>query len=85
MAEIVYILCALTSGVCAVLLLVQFRRTKTPLLMWSGVCFTALTVTNILLFIDLVVTPQIDLSLLRNSVAFIGASTLLYSLIRSSK
>jgi hypothetical protein len=52
--------------------------------MWSALCFLALTAGNILLFIDLVVVPKFDLSLLRTAIVFSGGSLLLYGLIRSS-
>lgn len=39
MVSIVYILCAITSLACAVLLLRSFRRTRARLLLWSGISF----------------------------------------------
>ena len=35
MAEAIYVLCALTSALCAVLLLRAFARTRVRLLFWS--------------------------------------------------
>ena len=83
MAEAVYILCALTSGVCAVLLLKHYGRSKVSIVLWTGVCFVALTLTNILLVVDLIVLPAIDLSAWRTGIALLGAMALLYELIRS--
>jgi Family of unknown function (DUF5985) len=82
MAETVYILCALTSILCAGLLFRQFRSTRASLLFWSTCCFACLALTNVLLFVDLVLLPDIDLSELRHSVTFAGMGMLLYGLIR---
>jgi hypothetical protein len=81
MAEAVYILCALTSLACAVLLLRGYGRTRMRLLLWSGLCFVALAVSNLVLFVDLVVIPGRDLSLVRSSLGLVGVATLLYGLI----
>ena len=42
MAEVIYVLCAVTSVVCAVLLQRQYAKTGTTLLAWSAVCFAGL-------------------------------------------
>ena len=81
MAEAVYILCALTSLACAVLLLRGYGRSRLRLLLWSGLCFAALAVSNLVLFADLVVFRGIDMSLWRSSIALVGIATLLYGLI----
>ena len=81
MAEAVYILCALTSMACAVLLLRGYRRSGMRLLLWSGLCFVALSISNLVLFVDLVMAPGMDLSLVRSSLGLLGVATLLYGLI----
>lgn len=81
MAGIVYLLCTLTALGCACLLLVGYKRTQTRLLLWSGLCFIGLTLNNLLVFIDLLVFPEIDLSLSRNTAALLGMVLLLYGLI----
>jgi hypothetical protein len=48
MAEVVYILGAASTLLCAVLLLRQYRVGRQPLLLWSGLCFCGLTLTNTL-------------------------------------
>ena len=85
MAEAVYILCALTSGLCAALLLRHYRRSRVPLVMWTGVCFVALTITNVLLVVDLIIFPSIDMILWRVGISLVGAVVLLYELIRSDE
>lgn len=80
-ATLVYLLCAVTSLVCAVLLLRAFARTRSHLLLWSGVCFAWFTLNNLLLFVDLEVLPDLDLSIARSGTAFVGAVTLLVALV----
>lgn len=81
MAMIVYILCAVTSGVCAFLLLRHYRRSRVKLLLWSGFCFICLGVSNVLLYVDLIMLPSVDLSVCRNLVALAGVTILTYGLI----
>lgn len=82
MAEAVYILCALTALTCAVLLLRAYKRTQSRLLLWSGLCFVGLTVSNIMLFIDLgVLVTEVNLYLPRICTTLASVSILLYGLI----
>jgi hypothetical protein len=60
-AAAVYILGALTTLLCAVLLLRGYLRSRAKLLLWSSICFFGLTVSNALIFADLVLLPGIDL------------------------
>ena len=81
----VYILCALTSLACTVLLIGRYRKSRVGLLFWSAVAFLLLTVANVLLFIDLVLLGQsMDLSIYRNGVTLIAIGVLLYGLIRNN-
>ena len=81
MAVAVYVLCALTSLACAVLLLRAYARNHARLLLWSGLCFCGLAVNNALLFTDRIVLPEIDLLLVREFTALVGLLLLLYGLI----
>lgn len=81
MAEVVYVLCALTSAACAGLLTRAWTRTRVPLLMWSALCFALLTLNNVLLFLDLVVITGVDLSVARSGSGLAGLLVLLYGLI----
>jgi len=82
MAEIVYVLCAATSILCALLLLRGYLRTRTRLLMWSTWCFVGLAINNILLFLDLAIFPDtIDLRLIRAASALAGMLLLVVGLI----
>jgi hypothetical protein len=79
--EAVYLLCAATSLACAVLLFDGHRRSGLPLLFWSGLCFAGLTVNNLLLFIDLIIGPAVDLSLWRSGIALAALGVLIYGLV----
>ncbi len=81
MAETVYILCTLTSTLCAVLLFRGFFRSRARLLLWSALCFAGLGVNNALLFVDKVVLPLHDLSVLRGAVALVALVLLVIGLI----
>ena len=81
MASLVYLLCAITSLICASLLLRSYLANRTPLLFWSSLCFIGLAMNNILLFIDLVIVPTIDLSLYRALCALIAVLLLVFGLI----
>lgn len=81
MAEIVYLCCALASLLCAILLIRSYRANRTPLLLWSSLCFVGLALNNALLFVDLVVALTIDLSLYRTLTALAALLLLLFGLI----
>lgn len=81
MEEIIYALCMLTSLVCAWLLLRGYRQNRFRLLLWSGLCFVALSVNNFLLILDKVVYPGVDLFTWRLTAALIAPLLLLYGLI----
>ena len=84
MAAIIYSLCALTALGCALLLLRGYRRSRYKLLLWSGLCFAGLTVNNLLLVIDKVALPDIDLVVPRTLVALLSMAVLLFGLIWDS-
>ena len=78
---LVYVLCALTSFACAVLLLRGYQRSRQRLLLWSGLCFAGLALNNVLLVVDLRVAPETDLSFVRTLPALAGVALLLYGFI----
>jgi hypothetical protein len=84
-AAIVYMLCALTSVLCAVLLLRTYFRGRGRLLFWSALCFVCMSISNILLFFDLVLLPTWNLSALRHGISVVGVLMLLYGLIWETK
>lgn len=85
MASLVYALCAVTSAGCVVLLIRGYRRQRNRLLLWSSVCFAGLFLNNLLLFIDLVLAPSVDLSAWRGFTGLGALLVLLYGLVWESK
>jgi hypothetical protein len=81
MAEFVYVLCLITSVLCAVLLLRAYLRNRTSLLMWSSLCFVGLAINNVLLLIDLVVVPSVDLQLVRTGSGVAALLPLAFGLV----
>ena len=81
MDKLIYTLCALTALGCAWLLLRAYRRTHARLLLWSGLCFVGLSINNLLLMLDRLALPSIDLSVWRSATALIALLTLLYGLV----
>jgi hypothetical protein len=83
MAELVYILCAVTSIGCAILLLRGYLRSASKLLFWSGLCFLFLSLNNIVLVVDLLVFPNVSFygQEIRNLFSSIAGSLLLFGLI----
>ena len=81
MGAAVYLLGAAIGFACAILLLRGYRRGRQRLLLWSGVCFAGLALSNVLLFVDLIVVPHVNLHLWRLAVAAMAMLILLYGLI----
>jgi hypothetical protein len=81
-AGLIYLMCAITSIICMILLAQAFSRTRSRLLFWSALCFVALAINNALLFCDLVVFPtQVDLQIPRLLASTIGTSLLVFGFI----
>jgi hypothetical protein len=85
MAEVVYILCAATSMFCAFLLFRSYRAQRSRLLMLSTLCFVGLAINSIVLFVDLLVLPDIDLRVFRTTAAFVSVLGFLVGLIWESR
>lgn len=85
MAPFVYIIGSLVSLCCAILLLRGYSRVKKRLLLWSALCFLGLSLSNLLVFVDLELLPTIDLFRIRLITAGISISLLLYGLIWESE
>jgi hypothetical protein len=82
MAGIVYILCALTSLLCAVLLYRAYSRSKLRFLFWCSFGFWGFTFNNVLLFIDLIIFPEINYIInIRTLPAVFGMVVMIYGLI----
>lgn len=85
LAEAVYVLGSVVTLLCAILLLRGYSKGKKRLLLWSGLCFVGLTVSNVLLFVDLIMVPDIDLYTWRLVTAAIAMLLLLHGLIWDSE
>ena len=85
MVPLVYILGSLTSLCCSLLLLRGYGRGRRKLLLWSGLCFAGLTISNFLVFVDLEMFPGVDLYRLRLVTAAVAMLLLLYGLIWESE
>jgi hypothetical protein len=80
-AEVVYVVCMLTSLFCAYLLFRSYRAQHSRLLLWSTLCFAGLAVSNALVVIDLIFLTDVDLRLVRSVVSFASTFVLLAGLI----
>lgn len=78
---LVFLLCIATSFVCTWLLYGGWRRTSTRLLFWSAACFAFLALNNLLVFVDLIIFPQVDLRPLRLAASLAAVIVLLWGLI----
>jgi hypothetical protein len=83
-APFVYLLCLATSIVCLVLLIRTYARTGVRLLLWTAFCFVGLAATNLLLFVDLVMLPDIDLLWARHVASFIAVVVLIHGFVWES-
>ena len=81
MVRVIYTLCTLTSLTCAWLLLRSFLHTKYRLLFWSGLCFVGLSLNNLLVVLDRIILPSMDLLRWRLVAALVAVSLLVYGLI----
>ena len=80
-AALLYLLCLLTSLLCAGLLWRAYRRSRAPLLAWSAVCFALLAVNNLFVVADMLVFTGTDLTLWRQSASVGAIAVLLYGFI----
>ena len=81
MVAVIYGLCAITAMLCAVLLFRAYRRNHSRMLFWSGIGFAGLTLDNLVVMIDKIVLPLIDLSVLRHAIALLAMMVFLWGLI----
>ena len=85
MAGLVYLLSAATSLLCAVMLLRSYATQHVRLLLWIGLCFVGLMIENVMLYVDVVVVPDVDLSLWRKLPGLAALVVLVFGLIWDSK
>ena len=80
-----YILCTAVCLLCAIMLTRGYFRGRHRLLLWSGLCFIGLTISNFLVFLDLIVLPSVNLYRMRLGTAAVSMLLLLYGLIWESE
>ena len=80
-ATAVYILCFLTSAACAWLLGRSYLANRTPLLLWSSICFAFLALNNLALVLDMVFLPAYDLRLTRLVLALAAVVALIWGFV----
>lgn len=80
----IYTLCGLASLFCFGVLLRGYMRHRTRILLSSSAAFLAFAIANVLLVIDLVFLPKVDLSVLRNGLTLAGVVLLASALIGQS-
>ena len=81
MDKLVYTLCSATALLCAGLLVRGYLQTRARSLLWSGLCFAGLTLTNLVLIFDRYVYTSVDMSLWRLAIALVATLLLVIGLL----
>lgn len=81
MPGMVYLLCAATCLLCAVMLFLAYKRTGVRLLFWSALCFTGMMLDNALLYADVILFPDLSLVIWRKIPGLIAIMLLLFGLV----
>lgn len=85
MATTVYLLCAITSAACAILLFRSWRAERLRLVLWTALGFTGFAVNNLLLVLDRSLLTGTDLGLLRDLSGTVAVGVLLFGLVWESR
>jgi hypothetical protein len=85
MSEVVYLLCAATCLLCTAMLYRGYVRSRVRLLFWASLCFAGLMFDNILLYVDVVVVPNVDLAVWRKLPGLAALMLLIFGLVWESK
>jgi hypothetical protein len=83
-APLVYLLSVLVTLACGFLLLRAYVKVRQRLLLWSGLCFVGLTASNVIVVVDLVLLPDLDLYVWRLAAAAFSMLLLVYGLVWES-
>jgi hypothetical protein len=78
MTAAVYLLCVVTSALCAYLLFRAHQRTSRRFLLWGALCFVFLMVNNAFVIIDLLWFPEGSLVAFRQFAELIAVSVMIY-------
>jgi hypothetical protein len=85
MTGLIYLLCAATSLLCTVMLLRGYARSRVRLLFWAGLCFAGLMLENTILYIDVVMIPDVSLAIWRKVPGLLAMLLFIFGLIWESK
>jgi len=78
---IVYSLCFLTSSLCALLLVRNYRTSGARLLLWSALCFLLLAANNLVVIFDMLIVRTVDFRVYRLALSLAAVSVLLFGFI----
>ena len=62
-----------------------YRQNRVRLLFWSALCFLGLFFDNVLLYVDVIMVPDVDLAVWRKMPGLLALVLLLFGLIWESK
>ena len=79
--SIVYALCFLTCAACAWLLMRSYRQAGGRMLFWAAICFLLLSINNLMVIIDILIIPDINLGVARLVAALPGVGLLIYGFV----
>ena len=80
-AKTIYLLCAATSLLVAIMLMRQYLKSRTRLVLWSVISFAGLAVNSVLVYVDLVMYTGVDLSVYRSAAGAFAMAVMLSGLI----
>jgi hypothetical protein len=78
---LIYGLCLAASASCAALLGRAYLRSGTRLLLWTAVSFCFFALNNLVLVVDMVVLPAVDLWVWRQAAAGAGLAVLIFGFV----
>lgn len=79
--DLVYLLCFLASALCAGMLIRQRMHNPSPVLSWAAACFVFLALSNLVVVLDQLVYPDIDLRTVRLVLTLLAVCVLLFGFI----
>lgn len=85
MAILAYTLCTFAALASALMLMRGYMRSGFRLLLWSSLCFWGLTISNAMIFVDLITLPDVNLHYLRLGLSLSSLMLLLYGLVWESR
>ncbi len=83
MSEIIYFGSMLVSVICTILLTKSYRQSRARVLLWIALSFGFLALSNIFVFLDVIVFPEVNMwgPIVRNALLACAGSVLVAGLI----